>query len=231
MKKNSFYAAHEHFIKNTLFFAGIFLGVFLVTCIILNFLGFIPNEFEVQTQDNTIATQIEQSTFQNLGLTGTSSAEVNSSQIISSPKGETPLRIVAPSINLDADVVHPSSDDYTVLDNSLTHGPVYYPGSGLAGEGNVFIFGHSTGYRIVNNKAYQVFNNIKNLKAGDEIDLFGLKKKYVYKVGDVSLVNATQELVDFSDKKNMLTLSTCNSFGQKTDRYVAEAYLVSIDSI
>ena len=36
-----------------------------------------------------------------------------------------------------------------------------------------------------------------------------------------------EALVEFSNDVNMLTLSTCNSFGRKDDRYVVEADLVS----
>ncbi len=141
------------------------------------------------------------------------------------------MRLVASSINLDTTVVTPISTKYTVLDDALMRGPVYYPGSGLSGQGNMFIFGHSTGFKIVNNKAFQVFNNIKDLSAGDEVTIYSEKKIYVYKVRKVSLVNENKALVEFSGGKNMLTLSTCNSFGQKTDRYVAEADFVESRSL
>ena len=91
----------------------------------------------------------------------------------------------------------------------------------------MFIFGHSTSYQYVNNKAFQVFNKIKNLKKGDEIQVYDEKNVYTYIVREVKLVNANEELVSFSNTKDMLTLSTCNSFGEKTDRYVAEADFVS----
>jgi sortase (surface protein transpeptidase) len=35
-------------------------------------------------------------------------------------------------------------------------------------------------------------------------------------------VDQTRALVEFNDK-NMLTLSTCNTFGAKSERYVVEA--------
>jgi sortase (surface protein transpeptidase) len=36
-------------------------------------------------------------------------------------------------------------------------------------------------------------------------------------------VDQTRALVEFDNNKNMLTLSTCNTFGAKSERYVVEA--------
>lgn len=216
------------FIKNLLIFAGIFFGVFMVSFFAMSALGFIPTEFQRETRDDTLGSKITNTTLEGLGLVDNS---VDETTIDSSEQGELPYRIVASSINLDATVVRPTSANYTLLNNALAKGAVYYPGSGLAGKGNMFIFGHSTSYQYVNNKAYQVFNNVKNLKSGDEVSVYGEGKIYVYKVREVKLVNANQELVEFSNSRNMLTLSTCNSFGQKTDRYVAEADFVSSHTI
>lgn len=226
---NTFLTQKNHiFIKNLLFFSGVFFGVFVLSFSLLSVLGFIPTEFEETTNENTLGAKISNTTMEQLGLADTPST---TAPIVNTEAGEAPYRIVSSAINLDATVERPGSKSYSALDTALSKGPVYYPGSGLAGNGNMFIFGHSTGYKIVNNKAYQVFNNIKNLKAGDEVKVYGQDKVYVYKVRDVKLVNATQELVSFSDNANMLTLSTCNSFGQKSDRYVAEADFVESHSI
>jgi LPXTG-site transpeptidase (sortase) family protein len=215
------------FAKNLLIFAGIFLCVFIITFSILGFFGLIPTEFERETRDNTIASKVTETTLEGLGLVPSTPAE--NDKVSSS--SDLPYRIVSSSINLDATVVRPASAAYTLLNSALEKGAVYYPGSGTAGNGNMFIFGHSTSYQYVNNKAFQVFNNIKNLKKGDEIEVYGEKVVYIYKVREVKLVNANEELVSFSNTKDMLTLSTCNSFGEKSDRYVAEADFVSSHAI
>lgn len=211
------------FIKNLLIFAGMFFGVLLVSFSALAILGFIPTEFQEEIDEGSVASRIENSTLEGLGLIDAQPEPVS----VPKEQGELPYRIVASSISLDTTVVRPASASYTLLDSALSRGAVYYPGSGLAGKGNMFVFGHSTSYAYVNNKAYQVFNNIKNLEEGDEIEVYGEGKVYIYKVRGVKLVNASEELVSFSNDRNMLTLSTCNSFGQKSDRYVAEADFVS----
>ena len=214
------------FLKNLLFFGGVFFGVFLLSFGSLSLLGFIPTELQRETKDDTVAAKIEGATLKQLGLVESLSSNKAVDYI---ENGELPYRITASSIDLDTHVEHPSNTSYSVLDTALSKGPVYYPGSGLAGKGNMFIFGHSTSFQIVNNEAYQVFNNIKNLKEGDEIKVHGEAKTYIYRVREVKLVNANTELVDFSNNRDMLTLSTCNSFGQKSDRYIAEADFIGIE--
>jgi len=211
----------NHFHKSILLFSGVFLVALFSSITLLYVFGFIPTEFEVKTRDDTFASKITENVLQGLGL---SSSSTGNFLIFQQKKGELPVRIVAPTIGLDSLVEIPESIDFGVLDNSLSKGPVYYPGSGQVGVGNMFIFGHSTGFKIVINKAYQVFNNIKDLKEGDEIKIYGKEKIYSYKVHSVKLVNENEALVNFSNKANMLTLSTCDSFGKKTNRYVVEAY-------
>jgi LPXTG-site transpeptidase (sortase) family protein len=137
--------------------------------------------------------------------------------------GEFPTRIKIPSIGVNALVLKPRSTEAAELDTQLTKGAVYYPGSGLLADGNVFIFGHSTNWKVVNNPAYKTFNGVQNLVSGDEIFVTGTDKTYVYKVSSVTLANNDEVWVDLSGDEKRLTLSTCNSFGKKQERYVVEA--------
>ena len=126
-------------------------------------------------------------------------------------------------IGVDADVYNPMTTDANILDGYLLKGAVRYPGSGLLDDGNLFIFGHSTGYRVVNNQAYKTFNGLGKLKVGDEIIVYPSTAKYIYNVTSVSMQIASDVKIDLSSMKNRLTLTTCYSFGTKEDRYVVEA--------
>jgi len=137
--------------------------------------------------------------------------------------GESPTRIVIEKIGVDAIVSNPNTTNVATLDEYLKQGAVRYPGSGLSGVGNMFIFGHSTGRAVVVNQAYKAFNGLKDLMIGDIIKVYGKDKIYAYRVSSVTVVNQSQALVEFGNKKDMLTLSSCNSFGSKDDRYVVEA--------
>jgi len=139
-------------------------------------------------------------------------------------QGEIPLLIKIPSLGINSQIYNPTSTNVDVLDSYLLKGAVRYPGSGLLGvNGNIFLFGHSTGFKIVNNQAYKTFNGLKNLKTGDLISVFSDKNEYTYKVINVKLEGADEVLVKFDVTSKKLTLSTCDTFGAKSDRYVVEA--------
>ncbi len=136
-----------------------------------------------------------------------------------------PKRISIASIGIDTVVSVPPSIEISVLDNALLAGAVYYPGSGGLNGGNALVFGHSTGLSVVKNQAFKAFNNLKNVKPGDLVYVTGDDGyTYVYKAGEVELVDQSEELVEFNTNSNMITLSTCNTFGQKQERHVLKAY-------
>ena len=139
---------------------------------------------------------------------------------------EKPNRIVISKIGVDATVANPNTTNVTTLDEYLKEGAVRYPDSGLLGAGNMFIFGHSTSIAVVHNQAYKTFNGLKDLKSGDLVKVYGETRTYIYRVTSVTLVDQNKALVEFGNSKNMLTLSTCNTFGAKSERYVVEADLI-----
>jgi LPXTG-site transpeptidase (sortase) family protein len=187
------------------------LNFFIVCSITFSFLymfGFVPEEFKLTV------------------------GRYMSGQYIQVKDGELPIKIVVEKVGINSQIYNPNTNDIQTLDNFLLKGVVHYPGSGfLGGNGNVFLFAHSTGIKIVNNQAFKAFNGLKNLKEGDLISVFSEKKEYVYKVSDVKLVGADKELVDFNTSGKKLTLSTCNTFGAKIERYVVEADLETIKNI
>jgi len=209
----------KRFKEDFLHFLAVFVVVLVATIALLYVIGLTPKELH-QSPDETIIYRLESEALKNIGLINEGSGV---EQPLSKERGELPYRVVASSISLDTVIQLPASSDFVTLDNALGRGPVYYPGSGLAGNGNMFIFGHSTSYQIVQNKAFQIFNNIKLLKEGDEITIYGNDKMYVYKVREVELVDKDVAFVSFTPGVNTLTLSTCDSFGKKSDRYVVEA--------
>lgn len=137
-----------------------------------------------------------------------------------------PTRLTIPSIGVDTQVYVPRNTSVAVMDADLTKGPVYYPGSGTINTGNMFIFGHSTSYSVVINKAYKVFNELKNLSEGDMIYVESEGKRFAYRVRSVDKVDKNETMVTFDTKAHLLTLSTCNSFGSKSDRFVVVAEFV-----
>ena len=142
--------------------------------------------------------------------------------------GELPLNIKIPVIGVDAQIYNPATTSIEVLDSYLLKGAVRYPGSALlGGNGNIFLFGHNTSIQIVNNQAFKTFNGLQNLKSGDLIKVFSDKYEYIYKVLSVKMVSADKAFVEFNTKDNLLTISTCDNFGTKSDRFVVQSEYVS----
>lgn len=140
---------------------------------------------------------------------------------------EKPRRIIISSVGIDAPVYNPISANNTILDKTLLLGAVRYPLSGLLNENsNVYIFGHSTGYLIVHNQAYRTFSNIQHVKKGDEIIVQGDFYSYHYAIVSLIRVNADDAWIDLSQKQALLTISTCDVFGAKQDRYIVQAKFV-----
>ncbi len=222
------------FNKNELRFIGYFFLVFLGTAALLAAFGLLPSELEESSNGDTLTQAIVNS------AVSTQVAPANTKPVVTKPQTGTvkstqkvivagnPTRLTIPAIGLDTIVYTPKNTDVATLDHDLTKGPVYYPGSGTAAGGNMFIFGHSTGYKVVINKAYKVFNDLHTLTNGDMINVVSNGHTFLYKVKSVSKVNKDETLVKFDTDAHILTLSTCNSFGAKSDRYVVVAEYVGV---
>ncbi len=154
-------------------------------------------------------------------------AAATTTQENSMTKDGTPMRIIIDAIDVDATIMNPTSRDIDTLDVALRQGVVHYPGSGdLEDTSNMFLLGHSTGFRVVQNELYKVFNGLKNLKANDVIRVQSHDTEYLYRVTNVELVNASETSIPLASNVKMLTLATCNVFGAKEERYVVTAEFV-----
>lgn len=139
----------------------------------------------------------------------------------------TPVRVVIEAIGVDITVSSPTSTDVAVLDQALLKGAVRYPGSGtLVEDKNMLIFGHSSHLPVVRNKAFQAFNDLEKLKPGDVVKVESNTHAYFYRVSTVRQADASEVLVQFDTGTKKLTLSTCDTFGGKSERFVVEADFV-----
>lgn len=200
---------------NYIVFAVWFLAIFTLTYTILYISGFVPKEIE-EDNKQTFLDDLRESALENVSNAKNRVSEEN---ILV----EDPERIVIPGTSIDIIVQNPLTKDPVLLDEYLKKGVVRYPDSGHLGNGNMLLFGHSSNWDVVKNKAYKSLNGIEKLKQGDVVYIDSEKFRYVYKVTNVKLAKADDVLVDFSRKDNIVTLSTCNTFGAKQDRYVTEA--------
>jgi len=139
-----------------------------------------------------------------------------------------PLGLDIPGYNISTTIESPPNTNVEVLDSALTRAAVYYPGSGMPGSNNTLIFGHSTTFKIVRNKAYQIFNNLKNVPVGTLVYIRTQGGVYIYKTTKVQRVSKYTAWIQFKSEKPILTLATCDGFGKASDRWVLEAEYVGM---
>jgi len=193
-------------------FLGVFAVAFIVSFTLLDAVGIVPDPSAADADTSPIVT------------VATSSL---AAAVAIAPVAELPVKIEIPSIKLSATVANPDTTDPEVLDNALLKGAVRYPTSAKLGQqGNVIIFGHSSYLPIVNNQAYKTFDGIQKLKAGDVITVYSSGTAYDYAVDTVSKEDANSAAIPLTVTGSKLTLSTCDSFDTKTDRFVVTATLV-----
>ena len=144
--------------------------------------------------------------------------------VLSASTESEPLRLIVSSVGIDTPVLNPQSQDINALNEALNSGAVHYPGSGnLEDITNMFIFGHSSHLPVVNNEAYKALNDLEDTLPGDLIRVQSTTKEYHYRITSIELVSADNAWVEFQSDIKKLTLSTCNNFGSKQDRFVVEA--------
>lgn len=146
---------------------------------------------------------------------------------------ELPTKIEISAIHLSAIIANPMTTDVETLDADLLKGAVRYPTSAKLGEtGNVVLFGHSSYLPVVGNQAYKTFNGIQKLVVGDVITVYSAGAAYTYQVRTIAKESAASDAgINLAVSGRVLTLSTCNSFGTKTDRFVVTADFVESHSV
>lgn len=194
------------------------IGVFILSAVSLSFFGLIPEKGrEIQNKFFTL--------FMNHDLSAAETDEVSGAP--AAPPIERPIRVRIPSIGTDYQIVVPADTSIATLDAALVEGVVHYPGSGLLGENaNILLFGHSSNLKYVRNPAFKALTGIQNLRTGDTVIISGDLYEYHYRIESLRLADKDEELVKFESGTPLLTISTCDTFGKKDDRYVLRAKLV-----
>jgi LPXTG-site transpeptidase (sortase) family protein len=145
---------------------------------------------------------------------------------------ELPTKLVIPRADIDVPILNPNTTNVAALDAELAKGIVRYTRSSQLNEdGNMFIFGHSSHLPVVKNRMFKALNGIEDLVRGDTIFVTGKSGEvHEYQVTSVKKTDANDELIDLSVHTGVrkLTLSTCDSFGKKSSRFVVEAEFVKV---
>jgi LPXTG-site transpeptidase (sortase) family protein len=215
-------------------FLVVFLVVLFVTVEVCMATGFVPDNIAPNTAVATAAASgvtLENSPIiagvpltnaaNNSGVSANTNGALNMN-------GELPTRVVIPSIGVNTLVTNPDTLNVDALDSYLSYSAARYPTSAtLDQQGNVIIFGHSSYLPVVINQHYKTFDGIQNLKPGDLIDVYSATNEYVYSVDTEQKESELTDGIPLTTTGHTLTLSTCDSFTTKTDRFIVTATLVS----
>ncbi len=131
------------------------------------------------------------------------------------PNGSVVGRLRIPVLGVDQYVVEGTSE------TDLTKGPGHYVGTSMPGQaGNVAIAGHRTTYGAP-------FNNLNELKVGDEISLTSNSgEQLTYLVSASPAAVSPQDVAVLNDAAdNRLTLTTCNPRFSSSQRLIVVAEL------
>lgn len=127
-------------------------------------------------------------------------------------------RLIIPSLDLDLEV------GYGVSDEDLKKGPGFYPQSGHPDTGNVCIAGHRNAHG-------SPFMDLNELQSGDKIELYYDRKKYLYEVEKIFIVDEYDWSVIEPAGEPVITLTTCHPLypvNGKYDRLIVRGVLTSV---
>ena len=136
-----------------------------------------------------------------------------------------PPEVIINKINVKAPVIF---DQKTVNEGSfqkaLQHGVVHYPNTAMPGQqGNVVIFGHSSGQWWAPGDYKFVFTLLDKLVYGDIIFINYQGVHYIYRVSNISVVAPSDLTVLNQGGSNTLTLITCTPVGTSAKRLIIQA--------
>lgn len=153
--------------------------------------------------------------------------DVTSAEAVVSPNSV----IIIPKINIEIPVVYdePSIDEAAVQ-RALERGVLWYPTTSQPGEqGNVALFGHSSG-NIFNNGRYKfAFVLLNRLEIGDTFMIQKDGKRYVYKVFERKIIPPTEISILNPRDRPTATLVTCDPPGTDLNRLAVIGEQISPD--
>jgi LPXTG-site transpeptidase (sortase) family protein len=140
------------------------------------------------------------------------------------PDPSAPSEIYIPAIDVKAPIVFEPTRVEWKVQLALRNGVVHYGDTAVPGQnGNVAIFGHSSGQAWAPGDYKWIFTLLDKLRPGDQIKISYQGLSYIYEVTDSTVVAPTDLDVIAQTSKPTLTLITCTPVGTSTNRLVVHA--------
>ena len=141
------------------------------------------------------------------------------------PDPSAPAEVIIPAINVKAPIVFEPTRVEWKVQVALRSGVVHYADTALPGQadGNVVIFGHSSGQLWAPGNYKWIFTLLDKLQPGDQIQINYQGIPYIYEVTDKQIVAPTDLDILTQTKDPTLTLVTCTPVGSSTNRLLVHA--------
>lgn len=144
---------------------------------------------------------------------------------------DTAFSLVIPKINLNSKIVaNVDPSDKSDYLPALKIGAAHAAGSSLPGEGGkIYLFAHSTDYIWHISQFNAIFYLLKELKNGDEVNIFYAGRRYIYQVSNTKIVQPEETVYLKPEKgEEVLLLQTCWPPGTTWRRLLVFAKPVSV---
>lgn len=138
--------------------------------------------------------------------------------------------IEIPQIGVEAPIIFTQKDSDEDFAKALKNGVLLYPQSDLPGEAGItIILGHSAPPNWPKLNYDGIFNNLNELKEGDEVYIYFKNLQYSYRVTKKFFLEAGQKLPSSSltDSQSVLILLSCWPPGKDQKRITVQAELVN----
>jgi len=146
------------------------------------------------------------------------------------PDPSAPTEIIIPAINVKAPVVMDETSHVDWKEQlALRRGVLHYSDTAVPNtqNGNVVIFGHSSGVAWAPGNYKWIFTLLNKLHPGDQIEINYQGIPYIYEVTDSVVVKPTDFSILTQTPNPILTLVTCTPVGTSTNRLVVHAKLLT----
>lgn len=194
-------------------FIALFLGIFILTFLIINFSAlskkagfFVSNNIFGKTRSQIITTPAPQPT--------------------TNFDPQSSANLLVPKINVEAPIIWNIPEEQT--EDKLLEGVVHLEDTALPGNaGNIFITGHSSYYSWSKSPYKNIFSLLPAIETGDKIYIQYQNKSFTYEVTSTKVVSPDNLSVLEQTPEHNLTLMTCVPVGTNLNRLIVLAKEIS----
>ncbi len=166
----------------------------------------------------------------------TSGIDITDQSSIPAPQRPTgTIFLSVPELGIKEAVVQLDVDgtNEAIYNTVLTRAVAHFANTAYPGEkGNVFFFGHSKLPILAGSDYESIFTNLPRIKSGAIVEVKAEDRVYRYRINYTAVLSPKDVFILNQPKEErLLTLMTCIPPGFGSDRYVAVANLIGVETV